>query len=75
MIEAPQPVFTNDRGEKLHVGDTVFLGSGTVHWVIDRLSIDRDGHPKAVLRSGLSGRRMVARTLPLRHHPVYKEEK
>jgi hypothetical protein len=73
--ETTQPLFANGLGEKLQVGDTVFLGSGTVHWVIDRLSVNRDGHPMAVLRSGLSGRRIVARTAPLRHHPVSKEEK
>lgn len=63
---------TGADGRAIEVGQTVYYGRGMVHWIVQALKLDPAGNTKAVLKSGLTGRRTVAAVKRLRHHPIEK---
>jgi hypothetical protein len=56
--------------ETIEVGDTVWVGTGHVHWVVLRIreGDHNGGGPRVLLRSGMSGRTLNAWLRHLRLH-------
>jgi hypothetical protein len=64
---------TGADGRAIEVLQTVYYGKGSVHWIVQALKLDPHGNTKAILKSGLSGRTIVAAVKRLRHHPIERE--
>lgn len=44
----------------IEVGDTVYVGAGKIHWIVEQLKPPRLGRVRVVLRSGMTRRRAHA---------------